>query len=74
MVVGTCSDSLNEEQTVLHEALCAHCSEAAVIYPLAQRFMKLITERQADVLNQWLIDALAWGISATRRFYGDFRI
>ncbi len=61
-------DSLTEEQTALREALCAHCSEAEVIYPLAQRFMELIIDRRNDALDQWLTDALVCSISAMRHF------
>lgn len=61
-------ENLTEEQTILREALCACCSEAAAVYPLAQRFMELLKERRVDCLDPWLADALACDISAIRHF------
>jgi transposase len=66
-------DSLNEEQTVQREALCAHCDEAAVVYPLAQRFVEMIKARRAEALDQWLTDTLACDSSAMRRFARTLR-
>jgi transposase len=66
-------DNLNEEQTAQREALCALCFEATVIYPLAQRFVEMIKERQAEALDQWLTDALGCDSSAMRRFARTLR-
>ena len=46
----------------------ARCDEAAVVYPLAQRFVEMIKQRQAEALDPWLTDALACDSSAVRRF------
>jgi transposase len=66
-------DSLNEEQIVQREALCALCLEAAVVYPLAQRFVEMITESRSDALDQWLTDVLACDIAALRHFARSLR-
>jgi transposase len=66
-------NSLNEEQTMQREALCARCDEAAVVYPLAQRFVEMIKQRRAEALDPWLTDALACDSSAMRRFARTLR-
>jgi transposase len=66
-------DNLNEEQTAQRAVLCTLCDEAAVVYPLAQCFVEMIKERQADALDPWLTDALTCDSSAVRRFARTLR-
>ena len=66
-------DRLTAEQVVQRQALCAQCADAAIVYPLAQRFVNLITQRQGDELDVWLKDVLACSISTFRHFAADLQ-
>ena len=66
-------EDLSEEQVIQRDELCAGCPDAAVAYPLAQRFMIMIRERQADFLDSWLNDVENSGISTLRNFATGLR-
>jgi transposase len=67
LLVRPPNDLSDEEQAQL-AALCEGCPAIAIAYPLAQRFIQMIRQRQAQALNRWLSDALASGIGQLRRF------
>jgi transposase len=50
-------DTLTTEEAAHRIALCDSCTDAAVIYPLAQQFMTMIRERQAPMFDAWLAAA-----------------
>jgi transposase len=60
-------DLTGEEQAQL-VALCECCPVVATAYPLAQRFVQMVNQRQAQALNEWLVDAKASGIPQLYRF------
>jgi len=57
----------NEGQAQL-AALGECCPAAATAYPLAQRFVQMVTHRQAQALSSWLVDARASGVPQLRNF------
>jgi transposase len=60
--------NLTDEQHLEREMLCLSCSDAAEAYPLAQRFVTMIKEKQAEALDVWLQDAQASDVSQLRNF------
>jgi transposase len=62
------SDELDEEQTQLLKALLDCCEEAAVIYPLCQRFIAMFDQRKPNLLDPWLADALSCSVAQIRSF------
>jgi transposase len=66
-------DRLTDEQIVQRDALLECCPDAAILYPLAQRFMTMFRERQVDELDSWVEDALACGVPALRNFAANLR-
>ncbi len=59
---------LTEEQGRRLQALCEQCAEAAIVYPLAQRFVAMLKQRQVEDLDPWLHDALTCGVTTFRHF------
>jgi transposase len=54
-----CSDDqLDQEQRHWRDKLLQHSQQAARAYPLAQRFVQMVKQRQAEALDAWLLDAL----------------
>ena len=51
-------EQLDHEQMHWRDALLQHSPQAARAYPLAQRFVQMVKQRQADALDAWLSDAL----------------
>jgi transposase len=64
---------LTPEQERQRQALCEQCDEAALVYPLAQRFVTLIKQQQVQQLDPWLKDALASPVAVIRRFAADLQ-
>jgi transposase len=64
---------LTPEQVFQCQALCTQCAEAATIYPLAQRFVNLVKQRQVDELDPWLKDARASDLSTFRHLAADLQ-
>lgn len=61
-------EKLDDEERQLRDALL-ECSEAAAtIYPLAQRFVQMVSERKANALDAWLADVYACQIPKLRSF------
>ena len=61
-------DDLSQTQTRLLDALRQLSPEMVVAYPLAQRFVTMIRERQPEALDGWLQEAETCGIAAIRHF------
>ena len=61
-------DDLSQTQTLLLEALRHLCPETDIAYPLAQRFVTMIRNRQPEALDSWLQEAETCGIAAIRNF------
>lgn len=51
-------EQLDPEQRHWRDTLLQHSPQAARAYPLAQRFVAMVKQRQAEVLDVWLSDAL----------------
>jgi transposase len=51
-------DQLDQEQRHWRDMLLQHSQQAARAYPLAQRFVQMVKQRQAEALDAWLLDAL----------------
>jgi transposase len=51
-------EQLDHEQVLWRETLLQHSSQAARAYPLAQRFVQMVKQRQPEALDAWLSDAL----------------
>ncbi len=66
-------EDLSNKQTIQLDELCATCPEVATVYPLAQQFVTMIRERQADQLDTWLNDVTDSGISILRNFATGLR-
>jgi len=66
-------DDLSQTQTLLLEALRQLCPETDIAYPLAQRFVTMIRERQPEALDSWLQEAETCGIAAIRNFVVKLR-
>lgn len=49
---------LDQEQLHWRDTLLQHSQQAARAYPLAQRFVQMVKQRQAEALDAWLYDAL----------------
>jgi transposase len=61
-------DTLTPEQETYRQLLCACCADVNAAYPLAQRFMHMIRQRQADALDPWLEAAQASAVAPLRNF------
>lgn len=61
-------DALTPEQETYRQLLCACCAEVDAAYPLAQRFMHMIRQRQPDALDPWLEAAQASAVAPLRNF------
>jgi transposase len=61
-------ERLTDLETRQRDALCACCAEAALMYPLAQRFVAMIKARRTDELKPWLADARACPVAGLRQF------
>ena len=66
-------DDLSQTQTLLFEALRQLCPETDIAFPLAQRFVTMIRERQPEALDSWLQAAETCGIAAIRNFVVKLR-
>jgi transposase len=66
-------ERLTPEQEAYRTRLCAICPDAAVIYPLVQRFGTLMRERNAADLEAWLQAAEESGIPEFVRFARSLR-
>jgi len=51
-------EQLDREQVYWRETLLQHSPQAAHAYPLVQRFVQMVKQRQPEVLDAWLSDAL----------------
>jgi transposase len=51
-------EQLDHEQVHWRDTLLQHSPQAARAYPLAQRFVQMVQQRQVDALDGWLSDAL----------------
>jgi transposase len=61
-------DNLDDEQILLRNTLCELCEAIAVIYPLVQRFVRMIAERDVDALDAWLAEARECPVAKMRSF------
>jgi transposase len=61
-------DKLDDEQTLVRNTLCDCCEDIAAIYPLVQRFVQMVAERDVDGLDLWLTDAHKSPVSKLRSF------
>jgi transposase len=61
-------EKLKEEEQKIVELLCRLSPEIARAQELALNFMKMIKERRADELRQWLIDALRSEVAEFQSF------
>jgi len=61
------------EQAVLVERLCAQCPEIHQARELVQTFYRIVKERQADKLGEWVAAAVASGIEEIAHFGAGLR-
>ena len=66
-------ERLTPEQEAYRAQLCAMCAEAAVMYPLVQRFGALLREHRVADLDAWLRAAEESGIVEFVRFARSLR-
>jgi transposase len=66
-------DTLTTEEAAQRVALCESCADAAIVYPLAQRFMRMIRERRASEFDAWLATAESCGVRELRQFANGLR-
>lgn len=64
---------LSDEDIAYRRALCAHDTRIAQAAALAQRFVAMVRQRQADVLDSWMADAEASGIKELQNFAQSLR-
>jgi transposase len=67
------STELEAEDERYREALCASCPDVAVAYPLAQRYLTMIRERQVTDLEPWLSAAEQSGVHELQQFAQGLR-
>lgn len=65
---------LTPDEDRQRQVLCEHCTEAAVVYPLAQRFVDMFKQHQVRQLDPWLKDARASEVPTLRRFAADLQL
>jgi transposase len=65
--------ALSDEDQTYRDTLCTHTPEIAQAASLGQRFLALVRERQADVLEPWLVDAATSGIKELQGFAQSLR-
>jgi transposase len=61
-------EKLDDKERQLRDALLECSAAAATVYPLAQRFVEMVTRRKADELDVWLADVYACDIPKLHSF------
>jgi transposase len=61
-------EKLDDKERQLRDALLECSAAAATVYPLAQRFVEMVTRRKADELDVWLVDVYACDIPKLHSF------
>lgn len=61
-------DELDAEQILVRNTLCDCCEDVAAIYPLVQRFVRMIADRDVGAFDLWLADARECPVSKLRSF------
>ncbi len=64
---------LEEEERSLVEGLCTHAPKVEQAYQLAQEFIQMVRERQAERFDDWLQRARASGVSELQGFVGGLQ-